>query len=438
MVTDRTEQDVYMQAMQVEMDYIQATYHLDFDPVKPYEGQTWDWIGLGVRIVLFIAILPFTVLSNHSHIFWHWSLLKEAHRAVFTAKIIGIVIELLSIAALVAGTVARSTYPWYSFERIASGEIALPLCPGATEPVTVADPHTLCSQSVSSWSLVQLTALTVLAEAWAKNFSSLVDHLACLTNISLMRNTSVGYNSTVVLAFDPEENKLAVAMPAMQEFQHRFGLVCENFLTEYYQTAIGAIVPLYSVVYSTFLGDVLTTLAGSLLSGILGPNRLSVYHFNIAQLVAARELEIAWEVLKALGLSAERPVIVGNGADALLVKALKISSDPWRIALEAPNLEDTPLAAVANHTSDDTNRSRIFNFYGEGSLYNRFDGSALVNNRIPDYGLTRWVPRNPYQTFCFSVAACTYDNRFDTICNDILGKDRFAEIWKGLGRPRFA
>jgi hypothetical protein len=280
--------------------------------------------------------------------------------------------------------------------------------------------------------------MPVLGEAWAKNLSSLVDHLACLTNISLMRNTEVGYNSTVVLAFDPEENKLAVGMPAMQEFQHLFGLQCENFLTEYYQSAIGAFVPLYSVVYDAFLGDVLTTLGDSLLSGILGPNRLSVYHFDIAQLVAARELEIAWEVLKALGLSAERPVIVGHGANGLLVKALKISSDPWRIAFEAPKLEDTPLAALANRTNDGTNRSRILNFYGDGSFYSRFDGSALVNNRIPEYGMTRWVPRNPFQNFCFIVAACTYDDRFDSMCNDVLGKDRFADVWKGLGRPRFA
>jgi hypothetical protein len=439
MVTDRAAQEVRMQAMKLEMEYVKATYHLEFDSVdNVYEAQTKDWTGFGIRIVLLIVIFPFTVLSNHSHIFWHWSLLKEHHKTISTAKKAGLLIALLNIVALIVGAAIRSSYPWYSLERLSSRDVSLPLCSGDREPVTVADPHALCSQSVSDWSLLQLAALPVLGEAWAKNLFSLVDRLACLTNISLMRNTSVGYDSTIVLAFDPHENKFAVAMPAMQDFRHDFGIFCENFLTGYYRTGIAQFVPFYSLVYSAFLGDVMTTLADILLSAILGPNRMSAYHLSIAQVVAGRELEIAWEVLEALGLSAERPVIVGHGANGLLAKALNISSDPWRISFEAPNLEGTPVAALANHASDEANRSRIFNFYGDGSFYSLFDESALVNNRIPDYGMSAWVPRNPFQTFCFSVAACASDDRFDAICNDILGKDRFAEIWKGLGRPRFA
>jgi hypothetical protein len=183
----------------------------------------------------------------------------------------------------------------------------------------------------------------------------------------------------------------------------------------------------------------LTRAAQTLVSGILGPNRLSTYQFDIAQSITALELHIASDVIDAFGLSAGRPVIVGHGANGLLAKALNISmtSDPWRVSFEAPTLEDTPIAAFANQTSDDRNRSRIFNFYSEGSIYAISDNRALINHRIPNYGLAPLVSPNPFQTFCFAVAACLSDSRFDLLCSDVLdGQEHFREIWEGLGRHR--
>jgi hypothetical protein len=182
----------------------------------------------------------------------------------------------------------------------------------------------------------------------------------------------------------------------------------------------------------------LTRAAQTLVSGILGPNRLSTYQFDIAQSITALELRIASDVIDAVGLSAGRPLIVGHGANGLLAKALNISMtyDPWRVSFEAPALEDTPIAALANQTSDDTNRSRIFNFYSEGSVYAISDNRALINHRIPKYGLASFVPPNPFDAFCFSVAACLNDKRFDLLCENVLGKKNFRDIWEGLGRRR--
>jgi hypothetical protein len=41
----------------------------------------------------------------------------------------------------------------------------------------------------------------------------------------------------------------------------------------------------------------------------------------------------------------------------------------------------------------------------------------------------------PFQTFCLAAGACGDDNRYDVLCNDVLGEDVFAEPWEILGRP---
>jgi hypothetical protein len=290
---------------------------------------------------------------------------------------------------------------------------------------------------VGDWSLLQLAALPLLAEASAADHLWVVDRLACMTDIPLMRDdTRIGLNSTLIFAFDSDKRKLAFPMLPMEAFQREVGVIWENFLTSYYHMVIGMLIPMYSVAYSQFLRSVLTKTSQALLSGILGPTRLSAYHFDIAQFIVDHELEMAFDVLESLGLIAERPVVVGHGANGLLVKALNMTSDPWRVSFEAPLLKDTPVAALANHTGDEKNRSRVVNFFGDGSIYALPDDTTLINYRIPDYRVTKWLPRNPFQTFCFTVAACSNDARFDSLCNDVLGKERFTDIWKSLGRLR--
>jgi hypothetical protein len=172
-----------------------------------------------------------------------------------------------------------------------------------------------------------------------------------------------------------------------------------------------------------------------LVSGILGPNQVSVSSLNLANLTAGLELELASDVLNALHLSVNRPV-VGDGGNGLLVKALAFSYDPWRISFEAPCLAKSPMAALAGTTETDSQISRILNFHGVDSVYAQSDDMALVNSRIPRYGLSRVIPPNPFETFCFTAAACGMDDRFDMLCNDVLGEKRFSSIWVDLRRWR--
>jgi hypothetical protein len=370
-------------------------------------------------------------------------LLRSEHPSVFVAKILGVILMIVSVIVLVFGAIARVTYPWYSAERLVSGDIRFPTmnfsqrgC-GNWRKVTGEDPHTLCDMIASNWSLIQLAALPVLAEARLMNDTDpeVFRQLACLAEISLMRDDQeLGFDSKSILAFDSVHGKLAIGMPSIG-FDRNFGVYCENFLTSYYHTFIRTIVPFYSIAYSSFLSDMLTTTGQALVSGILGPNQLSVSSLDYANVVAGREFELASGLLDALHLSVDRPVVVGHGANGLLAKALTFSRDPWKVSFEAPRLANSPMAALAaDHAIEDL--SRILNFYGVGSIYAEFDEMALVNNRIPQHGLSGLIPPNPFETFCFTVAACGTDERFDVLCNDVLGEEQFASIWTDLTRWR--
>jgi hypothetical protein len=131
--------------------------------------------------------------------------------SVFLATIIGIILFGLSIIALIRGAVACSLYPRYSLDRIASSESPLPVlnyseasC-GSWNPVTFGDPHTLCSKSISTWSLLQLAALPILGEAWAITPPNpdLVRSPACLAEVSLMSDDrEVSFQSRSVLVYN--------------------------------------------------------------------------------------------------------------------------------------------------------------------------------------------------------------------------------------------
>jgi hypothetical protein len=164
---------------------------------------------------------------------------------------------------------------------------------------------------------------------------------------------------------------------------------------------------------------------------------------NNATVSIARELDVVSEVLEALGLSADAPVIVGHGANGLIMKALKFGNgrNPWRVAFESPMLSGSPMETLADLGETDPTRSRIINFYSLDSLYALPDDAALVNNRIPSYSShNRLIPPHSFETFCFAVAACGNDPVLDRLCEGVfehIGSARdFRDLSKKIGRPR--
>jgi hypothetical protein len=177
-----------------------------------------------------------------------------------------------------------------------------------------------------------------------------------------------------------------------------------------------------------------------LVSGILGPNRLSETWLNNATVSVTRELDAVSEVIEALGLSADHPVMIGHGANGLIMKALKFENgtDPWRVAFESPMLMDSPMATLANLGEIDSTLSRIVNLYSDGSFYALSDDAALVNNKMPSYSShNRLIPPHSFETFCFTVAACGNDPVLDGLCERVFSSTAaFGALCTKMGRPR--
>jgi hypothetical protein len=239
--------------------------------------------------------------------------------------------------------------------------------------------------------------------------------------------------SDAMIAYDRENSRLLIGLEAIP-FNHNFGMFVENRLIDYFDGWIGGIVPLFDLACDYFLGSILNTISQACVSLILGPNRLSVYYLDHVHVTAGMEMKTAREVLDVLSMSAGRPVVVGHGANGLLTKAAPFEYDPWRISFEAPKLDGSPMATVADAT--ETDNSRIVNFHSETWFYASLDDAAITNTRIPYYNFLRFVPANPWQMLCFVVAACGNDTRFDHVCKEFVGMDDFEEIWKLVGRQR--
>jgi hypothetical protein len=59
------------------------------------------------------------------------------------------------------------------------------------------------------------------------------------------------------------------------------------------------------------------------------------------------EMNVMQNLLKVLRSSVEMPVVVGHGANGLLVKAVSFSSDAWKFSFEGPKLKDSPMATLS-------------------------------------------------------------------------------------------
>jgi hypothetical protein len=423
------------------MQMISNLYQLDFlTPELP--PNTSVIAGLIVRIVIVIAVFPLTVLSHHASLLMpqRWKLLKEHYRPVRVAKIIGLVLLASGFVAMIIGASIGVTRPWLLPNPILSG----PLTTGSGPKWTNENPHALCRETVSDWSLVQLAAFPLLAEARGTS-PTFYAELARLTGIDLFENqtgSGAGFSTTAIIAFNRTAGKLAVGMPAMP-FVENLGIMLENSLTYYYPMLMDLAVPFYGIASDLFLSNLLSVPTETLVSGILGPNRLSEQWLNNATVSVTRELDVVSEVIEALGLSADSPVIIGHGANGLIMKALKFENgtDPWRVAFESPMLSGSPMATLAEVGDIDSTLSRIINFHSEDSFYALSDDAALTNNRIPQYSAqNRLIPPHSFETFCFTVAACANDPVLDTLCEGVFEHiataRKFRDLCTKVGRPR--
>jgi hypothetical protein len=433
-----------------------ALHQIDVDVPSEKEAglKTSDIAGIVIRCLVVIFVFPFTVLSHHGTIAIVWKVLGKRFGSIQFAKLIGVLMFLVSIIAFIAGPIVRSVYPWYLVSRISPKD----WWDGNSTflSATYEPQHALCAQNVGNWSLIQLAGLSAIAEARRDSSTppEVIEYLRVLTAVPLVSSqpgnpNDLAMESQAVVAYDRTDRRLAVGLEAIP-FNHNLGIALENSLIDYVYTAIGSCAPFFNLAYDNFLENLLTEISQALVTGILGPNRTGVYYLDHVNVTASLEMKTAFEVLEVLAVQPGIPLVVGHGANGLLVKASHFSYEPWRVSLEGSKVTGSPMETIAEADLEMKTR-RIVNFYTRGSLFASFDDAALTNNQLPKYGIWPVIPPNPFETLCFAAAACATDVRFDRLCADVfgshghqlwnehnvtLGEEKFRKLWAELGRQR--
>jgi hypothetical protein len=276
--------------------------------------------------------------------------------------------------------------------------------------------------------MTQLAALPALAEAKSRNLTALVEYVELLADIPPATEPLLTINPALkaYAAFDGNTNQLAMAMAPLQATAD-YAVRLETSIAYWYQMVFGALVPLYGPAYSFFLSSVCRSGSELMMRTILGPSRQSVFGLRSARLSANTALSLTYTVLKGWRMTAKenRPTMVGHGANGILMKAVALDHDPRRVALESPKFDDSPLIPISDYAKTDQAPaiSRVVNFFTAGGIYAHSDASASQNLETPSYGINPLRPPDAWDTLCFFAAACDPDDRFHTLCGEVLGDD---------------
>jgi hypothetical protein len=405
--------------------FLSRRHDLALSPRAIPDGNT-EIAFLVMRIVILILICPVTILSHHATIFMpgRCKYLRTNRPGVYRAKLAGLATFILGVAALIIGAGLRHAEPWFSADQT-FGESSFPNETFGKSTLEDRDP--ICANSVGGWSLLQLAGAPVLAEAHGNpKYAKFYRWFAELLGISLLEdNPNFGFNTTAFIGIDTAGERIIVAPPALS-FTETNGINLENLLPTFYGAFLEDCVPFYGIASEIFMSSLLAGPAEAFTTGILGPNRVTIQSLINATLSVKQELEVASEIMDALGLLVDRPVFVGHGGTGLIAKALQFLEgiNLWRVAFESPALPGSPMATLSGASENDNSSDRIFNYFGDGSLFANYDDGAWGTFKIPVFPAARrpiprpreLIPVHVLRSFCQVQAACGDDSRLDDMC----------------------
>jgi hypothetical protein len=386
----------------------------------------WFW-----RALLLIFTLPFVVLSSQWRLFTHWKQLKK-HEDVRLAKIIGV--GLLGVA-LIFFFVGLALY--YTFPDTEANDLHVEPV-NVTRTFSVEDQPALC-RALEGWNMTQLVALPALVEAKSRNRTDLMEYVSFLADIPQQEEPLLTINSVLNghASFHPRTNRLVVGMAPLGATAN-YAIFLETSLPFWYQKIFGALIPFYSLVWDFFLSNICRSASEFSISVVLGPCRQTVFGLRRAKGTANQALLLTYSVMTGWRKAArgERPTIVGHGANGVLAKAIDFNYEPWRLTLEAPAFDESPLVAMSDYAKTSINQAttRVVNLF-TGSVYTRSDKTASSNIEMPKHGVFPARPPDVWETLCFIAAACDSDDGFHTLCGEILGDEKaFYAVHNKLGR----
>ena len=226
------------------------------------------------------------------------------------------------------------------------------------------------------------------------------------------------------------------------------GMLVENVIAYWFRVVMQALIPLLKIVDDFFLSRFLTDLTEGLVTAVLGSNRLS------AALAVEWELALATDNLwvqvyafkEALGaaenetevddIDAEIPIqpVIVHGAGGLIAKGLALAFGRVGVAFESPQIERSPTAGFFGERPE-AHQHNIINIFSGSTLLAMQEVKAKTNVVLPTWQKL-WAPATEAETFCLTAAGCATDDRYDDLCDRLVGEPRFRAYFDSWGRPR--
>ena len=409
-------------------DQLNASAALWGVALPDYEPPAFWTIGITIFHFLFMtALFPVVVLSHHLQLFINWSALKE-RKQVRNAKIIGFVVLVLAFVLVIFGLLL-SALRKSDVSRITE-------IPDSRTTLVFADEDSpaICRVRSPEWTLTQLAALPVLAEAKHLNMTGLFDYVARLAEVPIGREPLGSIDTPTVIAFDDKTGQLAMAMPALEP-RLDLVLLVENAIGYWYGSIAASVIPFYGTAKQFFLSDIIASTSNLL----IGVSQLAGATTATSASPARLTLALSSEVLGVLRMAAQskRATIVGHSANGLLVKGLAFDHDPWRVSFAAPSFVDSAMIAQFDPTGGNAAKSYEINMFEEGSIYAPPDSASAQNLQLPAGSPTRILPPGPLENLCIVAASCDPDDRFAALCAKVMKDGVFEDIQAGLGRSPF-
>jgi hypothetical protein len=225
------------------------------------------------------------------------------------------------------------------------------------------------------------------------------------------------------------------------------GLLVENVVAYWFRTVMQGLIPVFRLVDDFFLSRFLSDITEGLVTAVLGGDRLST------ELAAEWETAFAtirlWhsvsEFEDRLARSSEKEqveadadptmnIVVGHSAGGLIAKALALKIGWLGVAYESPQLERSPVSGLFGQV-DDALRHNLLNLFSGSTLLATHETRAKTNVILPAWQKL-WAPATHAQTFCLAAAGCAMDDRYDALCEQLVGKEQFRAYFKSWNRTR--
>jgi hypothetical protein len=105
------------------------------------------------------------------------------------------------------------------------------------------------------------------------------------------------------------------------------------------------------------------------------------------------------------------------------------------ISFESPMYDGTPVQVMIPADSNSVRTADILNIYSGSSFMSMAEDGNIENDLI-DYSAFWLKYATPYDTMCYFAGACAVDSRFDKVCKDTVGWDKYQSFFTNWGRTR--